>query len=203
MDTLTDKQQQVLDFVEDYQLKNGSSPTLREIREFLGVASDNSVLKHLKALEKKGYIEKDDTPRGIKLLDSIREKLQSSTISLPVLGFIPAGGPVNADEHIEDWVTLDSSKVKHPKESFMLKVTGQSMIDAGIFEGDLLIADAKREPKANDIVIALVDGGNTVKRLVKKEGRFFLVAENPEYSDIVPLEQLEIQGVVTGLIRTY
>lgn len=203
MNELTDKQQQVLDYIEDYQLTNGSSPTLREIREYLGVASDNSVLKHLKALEKKGYIQKDETPRGIKLLDSIREKLQSTTVSLPVLGFVPAGGPINAEEHIEDWFTVDACKVKDPKTTFMLRVTGQSMVDAGIYEGDLLIADAKKEPKVNDIVIALIDGGNTVKRLVKKEGRYFLVAENIEYPDIHPLNQLEVQGVVTGLVRSY
>jgi len=203
MKELTEKQKQVLDFIEEYQLNNGSSPTIREIREFMGVASDNSVLKHLNALEKKGFIEKGDTPRSIELLDSVRAKLQSDLTSLPLLGFVPAGGPVNAEEYIEDYVTINSDTVPHPKNSFMLRVTGQSMIDAGIFEGDLLIADAKKEPKPNDIVIALVDGANTVKRLIKKDSKFYLQAENPDYEDIQPLEQLEVQGVVIGLIRTY
>ncbi len=203
MDELTEKQESVLKFIENYQFENGKSPTLKEIKEFLNVASDNSVLKHLAALQKKGFIQKDDTPRGIKLLDSVRLKLQATSINLPLMGYIPAGGPVAAEEHIESYVTVDSAKIPHPKESFMLRVTGQSMIDAGIFEGDMLIADSKKEPKVNDIVIGLIDNENTVKRLIKRDGKFMLMAENPDYEDLTPLNELEVQGVVIGLIRTY
>lgn len=200
---LTDRQQQVLDFIEGFQLENGKSPTLKEIKEHIGVSSDNSVLKHLAALEKKGCIEKDDTPRGIKLLDTIKEKLQSNFTNLPLLGAIPAGGPVISEEYTEDWITVDSGKIPNPENAFMLRVTGESMINAGIFEGDLLICDSKREPRPSDIVIALVDGENTVKRLVSKGGVYHLQAENPDYEDIHPMLGLEVQGVVIGLIRTY
>jgi repressor LexA len=200
---LTDRQQQVLDFIEGFQLENGKSPTLKEIKEHINVSSDNSVLKHLAALEKKGFIEKDDTPRGIKLLDTIKEKLQSNFTNLPLLGAIPAGGPVISEEYTEDWITVDSSKIPSPENAFMLRVTGESMINAGIFEGDLLICDSKREPRPSDIVIALVDGENTVKRLVSKGGVYHLQAENPDYEDIHPMLGLEVQGVVIGLIRTY
>jgi repressor LexA len=200
---LTNKQEQVLNFIESYQLQNGKSPTIREIKEFLNVSSDNSVLKHIVALEKKGFIQKDDTPRGIKLLDSVRQKLQTNTVSVPVLGSIPAGGPVSAEAVIDDWITIDSKQVSNPKNAFMLRVTGNSMIDAGIYEGDLLIADSKKQPRVNDVVIALVDNENTVKRLVSQNGQFYLKAENSEYSDIYPISNLAIQGVVTGLVRTY
>jgi len=200
---LTNKQEIILGFIEKYQLSNGKSPTIKEMREFLEVSSDNSILKHLVALEKKGFIEKDDTPRGIKLLESVKHKLQNDTVSIPLLGFVPAGGPVAPEENIDSWMTFDKSKIPHPKDTFMLRVTGNSMIDAGIYEGDLIIADAKKEPRLNDIVIGLVDNENTVKRLVKKDGLFYLKAENAEYPDIYPILKLEVQGVVIGLIRTF
>lgn len=204
MDDLTPKQSQVLSFIEEYQLDHGKSPTIREIKDFLDVSSDNSVLKHLKALEKKGYIKKDDTPRGIKLLESIKQKLLAETISIPVLGYIPAGGPVQAEEFVEDYITLDVNQVKNPDKAFVLRVTGQSMVDAGIYEGDMIIADASKDPKVGDIVVALVDNENTVKRLIKdSNGNYLLKAENPDYSDIIPVSDLEIQGVVISLQRNY
>ncbi|MFA4891536.1 MAG: transcriptional repressor LexA [Candidatus Gracilibacteria bacterium] len=205
MDTLTDKQQAVLKFIEKYQMANGRSPTLREMREHFKVSSDNSILKHLKGLETKGYIKKDDTARGIALLDRVREQLSSSVVQVPLVGMIPAGGPVLTEEYVDEWIGIEGGLVRDLKESFMVRVTGESMIDAGIFEGDLVIASMKAVPKNGDIVVALIDGGNTLKRFVKKGGRAFLRAENSSYSDqeIVPVEELVVQGVVTGLIRTY
>ena len=206
MESLTDKQQAVLDYIEEYQLHFGKSPTLKEMRENFNVASDNSILKHLKALEKKGFLMKDDTPRGIKLLSSVREKLDTAveTARVPLLGMIPAGGPVLAEEHIIDHINLDKQFVKAPDKTFVLRVTGDSMIDVGIFEGDLIIASIKKEARIGDIVVALVDGENTLKKLVKgKDGKLYLQAENPKYNDIYALTDLQVQGVVTGLIRTY
>jgi repressor LexA len=200
---LTPKQEIVLKFIENYQLQNGKSPTIREMRDYMKVSSDNSILKHLIALEKKGFIKKDDTPRGIKLLESVKHKLQNDTVSIPLLGFVPAGGAVSAEENVDSWMTFDKTAIPNPKHTFMLRVTGNSMVDAGIFEGDMLIADSRKEPHVGDVVIGLVDNENTVKRLVKKDGNYFLKAENQEYPDIYPVLKLEIQGVVIGLIRTY
>lgn len=203
METLTDKQAAVLDFIESYQLEFGKSPTIREMREHFGVNSDNSILKHLKALVDKGYIEKDDTPRGIKLLNSVKQKLSSTDVRLPVLGFIPAGGPVLTEEYIQEWRSVGDN-VRHPEESFLLQVTGDSMEDVGIHEGDLLVVDGKMEAKLEDIVVALVDNQNTVKRYMKdKKGRIYLKPENKKYSNIYPDVDLQIQGVVTSLIRQY
>jgi len=210
MEDLTDKQQAVLSFIEEYQMSHGKSPTLKEIREHFNLNSDNSVLKHLKALELKGYISREDTPRGIGLLNSIRERLNSSMVQLPVLGAVPAGGPVLTEEYVESWMGVEEGLVKDLKNSFMLRVTGESMIDAGIYEGDLVIASSKIEPRNGDIVVALIDGGNTLKRFVKENGICYLKAENKNYIDpitsgpfIIPVNELVIQGVVTGLIRTY
>lgn len=203
-DVLTEKQEAVLNFIEDYQMEHGSSPTLREMREFFGVSSDNSILKHLKALEEKGYIEKDDTPRGIKLLSSVKERLQSNEFKLPLLGMVPAGGPVLTEEYIEDWLNVGEDAIYRYKDSYLLRVTGDSMMDVGIYEGDILVVCGSVEAREGDIVVALVDNQNTVKRYMKdSKGRVYLKPENSNYDNIYPEGNLCLQGVVTGLLRYY
>lgn len=181
----------------------GKSPTLREMREHFGVTSDNSILKHLKALEDKGMIEKDDTPRGIKLLNSIKAKLDSDVVKLPVLGFIPAGGPVLSEEYVEGFMDVGHDLAKNAEDYFILNVTGNSMIDAGIYEGDLVIVDIKKQPKNGDVVVALIDNANTLKRFIKEGNNMYLKAENKSYKDIHPVNELIVQGVVTSLVRRY
>lgn len=200
---LTPKEEKLLTFIEGYQLENGSSPTIREMRAFMGLKSDGFVVHCVQSLTEKGAIEKGDTPRSIKLLPSVAERLHSDVFRVPVLGAIPAGGPVITEESIESWVNVEHPRLKNAEGVFVLRVTGNSMIDAGIFEGDHVIVDSKKSPRERDIVAALVDGGVTIKRFVKKDGMPYLRAENPEYSDIVPTTSLEIQGVVIGLTRWY
>ncbi len=200
---LTPKEEKLLTFIEGYQLENGSSPTIREMREFLGLKSDGFVVYCVESLRAKGAIEKGDTPRSIKLLPSVAERLRSDVFRVPVLGAIPAGGPAITEEFTESWVSIEHPRLKNAEGVFVLRVTGNSMIDAGIFEGDHVIVDSKKSPRERDIVAALVDGGVTIKRFVKKDGMPYLRAENPEYSDIVPTTSLEIQGVVIGLTRWY
>lgn len=203
MEHLTEKQEAVLKFIEKYQLKNGASPTIREMREHFGVSSDNSILKHLKAIEEKGFIQKDDTPRGIKILDSVKKRLDSESMKLPLLGFIPAGGPILTEEYVDSWYEVGSDIVKQEEGYYLLKVTGESMINAGILDKDIVVVDSKRRAKHSDIVVALVDNQNTVKRYIKTDKDVYLKAENPEYEDIHPEYDLAVQGVVTGLIRYY
>lgn len=200
---LTDKQEAVLKFIEEYQSAYGKSPTIKEMKEKFQVSSDNSILKHLKALQEKGYLEKDDTPRGIKLLESVKQKLIGGGVSLPILGSIPAGGPVVTDEYVNGWMSVGEDLAKNNKDFFMLEVTGRSMIDAGIYEGDLVLVNTKKEARDGDIVVALIDNENTLKRLVKQNGKVYLKAENQEYEDIHPIEELVVQGTVTSLIRQY
>jgi len=203
-EALTEKQEAVLKFIEDYQLSHGKSPTIREMREHFGVSSDNSILKHLRALTEKGFIEKDDTPRGIKLLTAIKEKLAGTGgISLPVLGEIPAGGPVLSEEYIKTWMEVGGDIADNAEDFFLLEVSGNSMIEAGIFEGDLVVVDKNKEAKHEDVVVALIDGDNTLKRYIKEGNKVYLKAENKEYSDIYPENDLSVQGVVTTLIRKY
>lgn len=203
---LTEKQEAVLNFIEEFQMNNGKSPTIREMKEFFQVKSDNSILKHLKALEEKGYIQKDDTPRGINLLDSVKDKLEEAknSLKLPVFGFIPAGGPVEEnDEFVDGYLSVGEDVVSSGKKLFALQVTGDSMIDAGIFEGDYVIADAEQEPKNGDIVVALIDNGNTLKRFIKEGNNVYLKAENKNYKDIYPINELYVQGVLKSLIRHF
>ncbi|MFC1616475.1 transcriptional repressor LexA [Patescibacteria group bacterium] len=201
---LTEKQEAVLKFIEEYQLAHGKSPTIREMKEHFNVSSDNSILKHLKGLQEKGFIEKDDTPRGIKLLESVKGKLiDSVSVNLPLLGFIPAGGPVLTDEYIQSWVNVGEDIAQGSDGLFLLKVTGESMVDAGIYEGDLVIVDSNKTSKNGDVVVALIDNQNTLKRLIKEGGKMYLKAENKDYADIYPVEELVIQGVVKSLIRQY
>ncbi len=115
-EALTEKQEAVLNFIEEYQLAYGKSPTLREMREHFGVSSDNSILKHLNALKEKGAISKDDTPRGIGLLGKVKEKLESTVAKLPILGFIPAGGPVLTDEYVESWMGVGEELAKNAND---------------------------------------------------------------------------------------
>lgn len=203
-EVLTEKQEALLQFIEDYQLEHGRSPTVREMREHFGVSSDNSILKLLTALKEKGYIQKDDTPRGIQLLSSVKEKLFSNDIKLPLLGMIPAGGPVLSEEYVESWMKVSDDIVYKAKDSYLLRVKGDSMVDAGIFEDDILVVCGSLSPKIYDIVVALVDNQNTVKRYMKDaQGRLYLKPENPRYENIYPEGELCIQGVVTGLLRFY
>lgn len=203
--TLTPKQEQLFQFIERYQWEHGASPTLREMREHFGVSSDNSILKHLKALEEKQYIHKDDTPRGIKLLDSIKQQLEAAAemVKIPLFGTIPAGGPVLAEENVLDHFEIGKGLMQAKSGCFLLKVTGNSMIEAGIHEGDMILLAPEKNPRHGDIVVALVDGENTVKRYMQDRGKIYLKAENSEYENIYPTQELRIQGVVTGLIRNY
>lgn len=202
---ITPKEGKVLNFIEKYQFKNGASPTVKEMRLHMRLKSDGFVVHCLERLAAKGVIKKGDTPRGIKLLPAVAERLHgnSDTVKIPVLGSIPAGGPVTSEEYVEDWVTFPEGRIRHPSDSFILRVRGESMIDAGIFEGDYVIASAKAEPKNGDIVIALIDGGSTVKRFIEDKSGVYLKAENLKYKNIYPVEELEIQGVVVGLFRWY
>lgn len=200
---LTPKQQTLLNFIEKYQMQNGGSPTLREMRKHMKVKSDNSILKLLVCLEEKKYIEKDGTPRGIKMLDSVRERLESASVSLPLLGMIPAGGPVLSEEYVSGYMNVSEDLIAKKTGSFLLTVKGESMIGAGIMDGDIAIICGTIEPREGDIVVALIDNENTLKRLVRRNGKSYLQAENPNYPDLIPMAELTVQGVVTGIIRKY
>lgn len=193
---LTVKQQEILKIITKYIEENGYSPTVREICKISGLRSTATVHQHIKLLREKGYLKNDKNKQ--RTFVPVKET-QYSTI--PVLGTITAGLPILAYENIEEYYPLPLS-FGHSDELFMLKISGDSMINAGINDKDIVIVKKQSNAESNSIVVALIDDSATVKRLVKENNKICLVPENPAYSPICP-ENVEILGVVTGLIRKF
>lgn len=201
MNELTPKQKQVLDLLTNEIRTKGLPPSISEIASSLKLKSKNAVAKLLRVLEDKGFIRRNGKARGIEVLDPEGEQIGFGTISLPVIGRVTAGLPMLAEEQIEDWLNLPASLIKGRKDVFILRVQGMSMKDAGILDKDLVIVKQQKIADINDIVVALLDDEATVKRLVKKDSRFYLKAENKEYPNIYPEHEWSIQGKVIGVIR--
>jgi repressor LexA len=201
MDELTPKQKQLLDLLTDEIRTQGLPPSISEIAKGLKVKSKNAVSKLLNSLEEKGYIRRSSKARGIEVLNPEGDPVGLGMISLPVIGRVTAGLPMLAEEQIEDWLNLPTSLVRGRKDVFLLKVQGMSMKDAGILNGDLVIVKQQKIADLNDIVVALLEDEATVKRLVKKDSRFYLKAENRDYPNIYPEHEWSIQGKVIGVIR--
>ena len=197
---LTKRQQEILDFIREHQRVRGVTPSTREIQEHLGLASQTTVVDHLKALENKGVLKKlSNTARGLVLTDRYAG---SEMREIPIYGTIPAGFPADQQQEAEGCIAVDTSTLRLPKgaRTFGLKVRGDSMINAGILNGDVVILEF-REPRNNDIVAALIDGDCTLKRYLIQRGKPFLKAENPKYPNLIPARELVIQGVQIALLR--
>ena len=199
--SLTDHQRTVLSYIKDFQKKRGYSPSLADLAIGFGVRSKNAIAKVVNVLAKGGFIEKD--PKGrIKIVDPRASRGDSEPMMLPLFGPIAAGFAAPVEEQAEEQVAPMDMLVRDPSRTFLLRVKGDSMINAGIFEGDLVIVERGREPRVNDIVVGVLDGEFTLKRLAKEKGKFFLHAENPEYPNLYALEELQVAGVVKGMVRT-
>jgi len=202
--TLTQRQREVLDYIEDTQRRLGVIPTTREIQEHFGFASQTAAVNHLRALErKKAIVRQPGKARAVAVASHLG---RNEIIDIPIQGSIPAGHaePNSAGENpeLEGTVSVDavSAGLKKHSKMFALKVRGDSMIGAQINDGDLVILE-QRMPKNGDIVAALIDGETTLKRYVSTQGRPFLRAENPRYPDIHPVSELTVQGVMVALVR--
>jgi len=198
--TLTTRQKQVLDYIVQQIREFNLPPSLAEMAKHFRVTK-RAVAKSLQALEDDGYIETSGKARGITVLNSLAQSLEKGLVRVPILGSIQAGSPHLAEEYVEDWVNLPQTLVKGRRDVFLLKVRGDSMVNAGIFEGDLVIVKPTREVRNNDIVVALLHDEATVKRFVQIKNRAYLKAENPDYPNIYPKEEWMIQGKVVGVIR--
>lgn len=198
---LTPHQRTVLNYIAEFQKKRGYSPSLADLALAFGVRSKNAIAKVVNALVREGHIEKD--PKGrIKILESAEDQGPAPAL-LPLFGPISAGFAQSAEDQAEEKITLDDYLVSDKTSTFLLRVKGDSMIDAGIFEGDLVVVDKKKQPKIEDIVVGVLDGEFTLKRLKKNKGKFYLQAENPSYPELHPMEDLQVAGVVRGSIRRY
>jgi len=201
--TLTPHQRTTLSYIREFQRKRGYSPSLSDLALAFGVRSKNAIAKVVNALVRERHLEKD--PKGrIKILElhEAAEKARAA-IALPLFGPIAAGFAAAAEEQAEELVTLEDYLVRDRAATFLLRVKGDSMINAGIHEGDLVVVERKRDPKAGDIVVGILDGQFTLKRLKRDKGKYYLQAENPAYPDMEALEELQVAGVVRGVIRRY
>jgi len=200
MEALTQKQQAILDFIEREQARSGIMPSTREIQEHFGFASQTAAVNHLRALERKGAIVRQPgKARAVALVSNLR---RAPMLDIPIYGQIAAGMAGTTEQQDEGVVTVDASSigVKRGRRVFALKVRGDSMIGAGIHDGDLAVLEFK-EPRHGDVVAALIDGETTLKRYVYAHGRPFLKAENPQFPNLAPVRELVIQGVMVALIR--
>lgn len=198
---ITDRQKELLQFIIKQVREYNLPPSVSEMATYLKVKSKNAVAKLLKSLEEQGYVRIDGRARGITVLDSIGEVLDKGLIRVPLLGRIQAGSTHWAEQQIEEWINLPQTLVKGRRDVFLLKVRGDSMTNAGIFDGDLVIVRPAREVRNNDIVVALLHDEATVKRFVQIKNRAYLKAENPDYKNIYPKEEWTVQGKVVGVIR--
>ena len=208
---LTDRQNKILTFIRDFLRENGFPPTLREIGKAFEISSTFGVKRHLDALEKKGYIRiESNASRGIAILQD-DDGINLSTANdqneffskIPIVGRVAAGSPILAMENIEGSVIIDPSFIKTTEDAFALRVRGDSMINAGIFEGDIVIVSPNQKGNNGDIIVAMLDDEVTVKRLEMKNNSIKLIPENKDYRSIEINEKsrFSIIGKVKGVVR--
>ena len=203
---LTKRQQEIFDFIKKYSAKHGYPPTVRDIGKAVGLASSSTVHAHLSNLEKVGLLRRDPSkPRALELLDRAVEQAVDTVKSVvrpgvPLIGSVAAGQPVLAEENIEDYIQVPSEAGGETGD-FLLRVRGDSMVDAGILEGDMVVVRRQETAKNSEIVVALVGEEATVKRFFKEKDHVRLQPENSTYEPIRS-KDVQIVGRVVGLLRT-
>ncbi len=194
------KQQEILEYIKESILKKGYPPAVREICEAVHLSSTSSVHSHLETLEKNGYIRRDPTkPRTIEICDDSFQMMRREMTSIPVIGRVAAGQPILATENIEGYFPLPVEYVPNA-DTFILKVKGESMINAGIFDGDIIFVEKTNNVRNGDTVVALIDDSATVKIFYKEAGHIRLQPENDSMEPII-VENCEIIGKVFGVFR--
>lgn len=194
------KQQEILQYIKDTILKKGYPPAVREICEAVHLKSTSSVHSHLETLEQNGYIRRDPTkPRTIEILDDCFNLTRRELVNIPLIGSVAAGQPILAQENIENYFPVPSDLLPN-QEAFMLRVKGESMINAGIFNGDQIIVAQQDTAENGDIIVALMDDSATVKRFYCEDDHVRLQPENDTMEPIITTD-VQILGKVIGLVR--
>jgi repressor LexA len=195
----TEKQTQVLQAIDAFKAEHGYPPSVREIGERVGLSSTSTIHAHLKALERRGLITRDPTkPRAMR--SSTPDPVQPDGVVLPIVGKVAAGVPITAAENLEGEFLLPAAFVPRASDAFMLRVQGDSMIDAAILDGDLLVVRPRRTAENGEIVVAMLEGEATVKRYYREPGRIRLQPENPTMAPIYASD-VEILGRVEAVVR--
>ena len=199
---ISDKQKEILEYMKQEILNKGYPPTVRDICEAVKLKSTSSVHSHLETLEKNGYIRRDPTkPRAIEIIDENFNLTRREMTNVPMVGRVAAGEPIFAVENIESYFPIPTEYMPNA-ESFMLKVKGESMINAGIFDGDQILVEKCNTARNGDMVVALVDDSATVKTFYKENGHIRLQPENDTMEPII-VDNCEIMGKVFGVFRFF
>lgn len=208
---ISKRQQQIYDFIRSYQLEKGYPPSVREMAAAVGLSSPSTVHAHLSVLEEHGLIKRDATkPRALEVfnedgtsatLAAVKESPDRGTITLPLVGRVAAGLPILAEQNVEDSFTVPT-EIATDSSSFVLEVHGNSMVEAGIFNGDYIIVREQKNAMNGEIVVALIDGEATVKTFYKEQGRVRLQPENSSMEPIY-VENPTILGKVVALMRRF
>ena len=197
---ISSKQREILEYIKQEILNKGYQPAVREICEAVHLKSTSSVHSHLETLEKNGYIRRDPTkPRAIEIIDDNFNLTRREVVNVPIIGQVAAGQPLLAVENIENYFPIPTEFMPNA-ETFMLKVKGDSMINAGIFNGDKILVQKQSDAQNGDIVVALVDDSATVKTFYKEDGHFRLQPENDTMDPII-VNECSILGKVFGIMR--
>lgn len=199
---ISKKQQEILEYIKSQILERGFPPAVREICEAVNLKSTSSVHSHLETLEKNGYIRRDPTkPRAIEILDDNFNLTRREMVNVPIIGQVAAGQPILAEQNIEDYFPIPVERMPN-KQTFLLKVKGESMINAGILDGDLVLVQEEKTASNGDMVVALIDDGATVKTFYKEEGVIRLQPEN-DFMDPIIVQDVSILGKVIGVMRFF
>ena len=199
---ISKKQQEILEYIKNQILQRGFPPAVREICEAVNLKSTSSVHSHLETLEKNGYIRRDPTkPRAIEILDDTFNLTRREMVNVPIIGQVAAGQPILAEENIEDYFPFPAERMPN-KQTFLLKVKGESMINAGILDGDYVLVEQDATASNGDMVVALVEDRATVKTFYKEEGVFRLQPEN-DFMDPIIVKEVSILGKVIGVMRFF
>ncbi|MCI8876969.1 MAG: transcriptional repressor LexA [Lachnospiraceae bacterium] len=199
---ISQKQKEILEYIKQEIQKKGYPPAVREICEAVHLKSTSSVHSHLETLEKNGYIRRDPTkPRAIEIMDDTFNLTRREVVNVPMVGRVAAGEPILATENVENYFPIPAEFMPNEK-TFMLKVKGESMINAGIFDGDNILVKQQSTASNGDMVVALVEDSATVKTFYKEEGHYRLQPENDTMDPII-VEQVDILGKVFGVFRFF
>lgn len=198
---ITAKQREILEYLKNQIINKGYPPAVREICEAVHLRSTSSVHSHLETLEKNGYIRRDPTkPRAIEIIDDSFNMVRKEIVNIPVVGRVAAGSPILAVENIESYFPVPAELIPAGKETFILTVKGESMINAGIHDKDLLIVQKQETAHNGEIVVALIDDSATVKTFYKEDGHYRLQPENDTMEPIIA-DDVQVLGKVISLFR--
>lgn len=199
---ITAKQEEILNYIKDAILDRGFPPAVREICQAVGLKSTSSVHSHLESLEKNGYIRRDPTkPRAIEILDDSFTLMRRELVNVPIVGSVAAGQPLLAEQNIDSYFPIPAEYMPND-QTFILRVKGESMINAGIMDGDRLVVKQQTTASNGDIVVALIDDSATVKTYYKENGHYRLQPENDTMDPII-VDDLQILGKVFGVFRFF